>query len=50
MDKNKEWFEKRMEDVPRPELVGRANLSDEQLNKGKDDLLELIKQSQESVK
>lgn len=45
MDKQDDWLRKRMEDIPRPVTIGDANLTQEQLDKGKEDLKILIEQS-----
>lgn len=45
MDKKDDWLRKRMEDIPKPVTIGNANLTQEQLDKGKEDLKRIIEQS-----
>lgn len=45
MQKENDWLKKRMEDIPEPVVVGKANMTKEQLKKGKKDLESLIEQS-----
>ena len=45
MDKQENWMKKRMEDIPKPIAIGNANLTKEQLSKGREDLKKIIEAS-----
>lgn len=45
MDKNDYWLQKRMEDIPKPVTVGKANLTQDQLKQGEEELKKLIEES-----
>lgn len=50
MKKDIDWFEKRMKDIPKPIVVGKADLTEEEIKKGEEDLQEFIKKSTKSKK
>lgn len=45
MNNREYWMKKRMEDIPKPIITGKANLTKEQIKKGEDDLIKLIEES-----
>lgn len=45
MDNNVNWFEKRMEDIPKPIVIEDANLTEEELKKGEEDLKRFMEEA-----
>lgn len=44
------WFRKRMEDIPQPVVIGKANLTEDEIENGRKRLLQLIEESKQIEK